>query len=214
MPPTPPAVHCVLCRRCTVENSPEHGRNARHFSDTAFSSAVYRAAGTQEKTVVYIDGILDNFSMHLSGSLGTLPPFCDEQMRSAWAELSPILFCDHFWIAFAIPPHTEMTWSIAMISHPKGFILTSFWGHFRAQNGLVDPFPAPGINLEARKPSRPKFHHFSQPCFETLFGPVLVSGWTYVENLSQIPVFVPSLISERCLIDFEVTFGGQIWSQV
>ena len=31
MPPTPPTVHCVLCGRCTVENSHEHERNARHF---------------------------------------------------------------------------------------------------------------------------------------------------------------------------------------
>ena len=34
MPPTPPAVHCVLCGRCTVENSHEHGRNARLFFDS------------------------------------------------------------------------------------------------------------------------------------------------------------------------------------
>ena len=80
MPPTPPAVHCVLWGRCTVENSHEHGRNARQFFDTAFSSALYCAAGTHKRTAVYVDGTLANFSMHLSGSLGTLPPFCYEKM--------------------------------------------------------------------------------------------------------------------------------------
>ena len=63
-----------------------------HFFDTAFSSAVYCAAGTQQKTAVYIDGTLANFSMHLSGSLGTLLAFRYEKMRSAWTELSPIFF--------------------------------------------------------------------------------------------------------------------------
>ena len=169
MPPTPPAVHCVLCGRCAVQNSHEHGRNARQIFDTAFSSAVYCAAGTQQKTAVYMDGTLAIFLMHLSGPLGTLPPFCYEKMRSAWTELSPIFFWDHFWIAFAVPPHREMTWRIAMISHPKGSILKRFWGHFGVQNGLVDPFPAPGTNLEARGPPRPKFHHFSTPGFGTLF---------------------------------------------
>ena len=154
------------------------------------------------------------FPWNLSSSLGTVRPFCYEKMRSAWTELSPFFFWDHFWIAFAVPPHTEITWRIAMISHPKGSILKQFWGHFGVQNGLVDPFPAPGTNLEARRPSRPKFHHFSTPCFGTFFGQVFVLGWNDVENPSKNILFVPNVIFERFLIDFEVAFGGQKWSQV
>jgi hypothetical protein len=78
----------------------------------------------------------------------------------------------------------------------------------------VDPFPAPGTNLEARGPSRPKFNHFSTPCLGTIFGQVFVLGCKYVENPSKNLVFVPSVIFERFLIDFEVTFGGQKWLQV
>ena len=90
---------CVLCGRCTVENSHEHGRNARHFFDTAFSSAVYCAAGAPQKTTVYRDGTLANFSMNLSSSLGTVRPSCFEKMRSAWTELSPF-FSENLLVCF------------------------------------------------------------------------------------------------------------------
>ena len=152
-------MHCAKQSLAWTECSP--------IFDTAFSSAVYCAAGTQQKTAVYIDGTLADFSMHLSGSLDALPPFCYEKIRSAWTELSPIFFWDHFWIAFAVSPHTEITWRIAMISHPKGSNFMSFWCNFGVQNGLVDPFPAPGIYLEARGPSKAKIPLLSHPCFGT-----------------------------------------------
>ena len=213
MPPTPPAVHCVLCGRCTLQNSHVDGMLANFL--TQLSRLLCAVQPMHDKKQPFTETELSPFfSRDLSSSLGTVRPFCYEKMRSAWTELSPIFFWDHFWIAFAVPPHTEITWRIAMISYPKGFNLRQFWDHFGVQNGLVDPFPAPGTNLEARRLSRPRFHHFSTPCFGTLFGQVLVLEWKYVEHPSKNPVFVPSLIFERFSIEFEVTFGGQKWSQV
>ena len=91
--------HYVLCGRCTVVNSHEHERNARQLFDTAFSSALHCAAGTHKRTAVYIDRTLANLSMHLSGSLGTLPPFCYEKKTIcmdgtlAIFLLRPLLIC-------------------------------------------------------------------------------------------------------------------------
>ena len=122
------------------------------------------------------------FPRDLSSSLGTVRPFCYEKMRSAWTELSPAFFWDHFWIAFPVPPHMEITWHIAMISHPKGSILKRFWSHFGLKDSLVDPFPAPGTNLEARGSSRPKFNHFSH----LLFGSLLDKFSFWGEHMLKI----------------------------
>ena len=140
---------------------------------------------------------------------------------SAWTELSPIFFWDHFWIAFAVAHNTEMMRRIAMISLPKGIILASFWGHFGVQNGLMALFRASGINLGSIwDPGGPHVQNstiWRVPIFDsfwTNFRQVFVFAWKRANFWMQIWVFVLRLIFERFLNDFEVTFGGQKWSQV
>ena len=96
-----------------------HGRNYRTFTSQlsgSFWLAVYSVADALWKTVMsmdgmlanflaqlshllYRDGTLANFSMSLSGSLGTVRPSRLEKMRSAWTELSPI-FSENLLVCF------------------------------------------------------------------------------------------------------------------
>ena len=119
---------CVLCGRCIVQNSHLYGRNARHFFyiphllrtvqpvnkkhnrlhrrnsrqffDTPLWLAGYCAAVLLRKNVICMGGTL------------------------------AIFFADHLWPAFAVPPYTEITWHLVMISHSNGSILRSSWSHF------------------------------------------------------------------------------------
>ena len=100
-------------------------------------------------------------------------------------------------------------------------ILTSFWSHFGVQNGLRDLFRPPGINLgsiwDPWGSSCAKFHRLGPSVFGSFldqFSTSFVFARKHVEFGVQILVFVPRLIFERFLIDFEVTFGGQKWSKV
>ena len=118
---------CVLCGRWIVQNSHLYGRNARYFL-TAFASAAYCANGAQQKTTVCIDGTLAIFRYSsltrwvLCGHF--VSKKCDLHGRN-----SRLFFADHLWPAFAVPPYTEITWYLVMISHSNGSSLMSFWGH-------------------------------------------------------------------------------------
>ena len=109
---------CVLCGRCSVENSHGHGQNARQFFGTAFSSAVYSAAGSDKKepfaetelSPIFRWGFLARWV--LCGSLASKE--CDLHGRN-----SRQFFLRSFWSAFAVPPYTQITRRIAMISQWK-----------------------------------------------------------------------------------------------
>ena len=66
------AVYTVCPKHCERQSSA--WTELSQFFDTASSSAAYTAAEAQQKTTVYMDRALANFSIHLSGSLGTARP--------------------------------------------------------------------------------------------------------------------------------------------
>ena len=119
-----------------------------------------------------------------------------------------------FWqLCFTLDFHP----TICVCLHDFDVILRSFWGHFETQNGLMDLFRASGLNLGARGPSNPKFHHFAPPIWDsfwTIFAQVSDFERKNEKMQQQILVFVISLILKRFLIDFEVSFGGQKLSNV
>ena len=205
---------------------------------------VYCVADALWKTVMSMDGMLANFlaqlsrllcavqpmhdkkqpftetelspifSWNLSSSLGTVRPFCYEKMRSAWTELSPFFSETTFGLPSRLHPTRRSRDVLLWVLIQK----VSFWPNFEVILGsktvlwthsrLLGPIWRPG------GPQGQNSTIFVTPCFGTFFGQVFVLGWKYVENPSQILVFVPSVIFERFLIDFEFTFGGQKWSQV
>ena len=143
---------------------------------TAFASAAYCAAAARQKTTVCIDGTLANFSILLSDSLGTVRPFCFENMWSAWAELSQFFLQTTCGLLLRFH-HTQRSCDILL-----WFLIqmVPFWGHFEVILGSFwdpkwskGPIPTSwdqsGINLGSRGSPCAKFHHLGP----SVFGPFL-----------------------------------------
>ena len=188
-------MHCAKQSLACTECSP--------IFDTAFSSAVYCAAGTHRKTAVYIDGTLANFSMHLTGIFwlagysatvlllknaicidGTLA-ICFETTfgmllrfhprRRSHDELLRILIQKvPFWVHFKVILRSKM------VSWPYSELLGSIWD----QSGIQGPHV--------------KVHHLES----TLFGTFLNQFSTSVRICMKIYEILHANLSRCSQADF------------
>ena len=172
-----------------------------YFFKPAVWLAVYSVADALWKTVMSMDGMLAIFLTQLSHLLCTVQPVHHKKQPFTETELSPIFrwtflarwvlcgrraskkcdlqgrnsrhfFLRTFWSAFAVPPYTQITTRISMISQWKRFhfrlILRSFWGPKWSHGPIPSFWDQSGIQGALTSKMAP----FGATCFWTIFGPL------------------------------------------